>query len=289
MGKIMQKDDAALVLEGGALRSIYEAGVLDVFLEKEIEFPYVIGVSAGALNAGNYISKQIGRSAKVNIDYVDDPRYIGIRHLLKEHSIFNFEFLFGEPTKEWMPYDEEQFLKTQQRYIVGATNCKTGKENYFEKHTYQKLTEVLRASSTLPILSDISYIDGIPYIDGGVANAIPIDKAIVDGYKKIVVILTRQEGFKSRPSILINSIYRVYYRKYPHLVKKLCTMAKRYNQRVALINKLEKQGRIFVIRPEKPVRIGKIEKNKIKLNMLYEEGRREALNNIDKMLEYLNK
>lgn len=285
----MLKNDAALVLEGGALRSIYQAGVLDVFLEKEIEFPYVIGVSAGALNAGNYISKQIGRSAKVNIEYVDDPRYIGVNHFLKEHSIFNFDFLFGEPTKEWMPYDEKQFLKSQQRYIIGATNCETGKENYFEKRTYQELTTVLRASSTLPILSDISFIDGIPYIDGGVANSVPIDKAMADGYKKIVVILTRQEGFKSRSFMLVNTIYKIYYRKYPNIVNKLCTMAKRYNQRQELISRLEKQGEIFVIRPQKPVKVGKIEKNKTKLNMLYEEGKCDAENSIDKMMEYLNK
>lgn len=101
--------NGALVLEGGALRSVYAAGVLDIFLENDIKFEYVLGVSAGALNAGNYISGQIGRSAKVNIDYVDDPRYIGIKHLLREGSIFNFDFLFGEPTKEWMPYDEDAF------------------------------------------------------------------------------------------------------------------------------------------------------------------------------------
>lgn len=191
-----------------------------MFFGKKIEFPYVIGVSAGALNAGNYISKQIGRSARVNIDYVDDPRYIGFKHLLREHSIFNFDFLFGEPTKEWMPYDENELLNSNQKYIVGATNCKTGKENYFERHTYKELTEILKASSTLPILSELSYIDGIPYIDGGVANAIPIDKAMADGYKKIVVILTRQKEFKSKSSLFINAVYRIYYRKYPHLVKK---------------------------------------------------------------------
>lgn len=285
----MRKINAALVLEGGALRSIYEAGVLDVFLENQIEFSYVVGVSAGALNAGNYISKQIGRSAKVNIDYVDDPRYIGIKHLIKEHSIFNYDFLFGEPTKEWMPYDEMEFLKSQQRYIVGATNCETGEEHYFERHTYKQLTEVLRASSTLPIVSELSHIDGKTYIDGGVANAIPLDKAILDGYEKIVVVLTRQEGFKSRASLIMNLIYKGHYRKYPLLVKKLCTMAKRYNQTTATIKKLEDQGRIYVIRPQNPVKVGKIEKNKKKLNILYQQGKKDAVQNMDEMLAYLEK
>lgn len=283
----MEKINAALVLEGGALRSVYAAGVLDTFLENGIEFSYVIGVSAGALNAGNYISKQIGRSARVNIDYVDDPRYIGIKHLIKEKSIFNFDFLFGEPTKEWMPYDEEAFLQSTQRYIIGATNCETGEENYFERHTYKELTEVLKASSTLPIVSPVTYINKIPYIDGGVANAIPIDKAIEDGYKKIVVILTRPKGFKSKSSFLINVCYRIYYKKYPNVIKKLCTMAERYNKRLDKIEKMEREGKIFVIRPENPVKVGRIEKNKKKLRILYQEGLEEGMKNKEKMLRYL--
>lgn len=123
---------SALVLEGGALRSVYAAGVLDVFMENNIRFEYVLGVSAGALNAGNYISNQIGRSARVNIDYVNDPRYIGIKHWIREGSIFNFDFLFGAPTEEWMPYDEKTFMQTKQRYIIGATNCLTGKQDFLK-------------------------------------------------------------------------------------------------------------------------------------------------------------
>ena len=139
MGINNVKINAALVLEGGALRSVYSAGVLDSFLENKIEFPYIVGVSAGALNSGNYVSKQIGRYARVNIDYVDDPRYIGIGPLLKGKSIFNFDFLFGEPTKEWMPYDERTFLESKQRYVIGATNCRTGQQDFFERHTYKEL------------------------------------------------------------------------------------------------------------------------------------------------------
>ena len=281
--------NSALVLEGGALRSIYAAGVLDVFLENAIIFEYVLGVSAGALNAGNYISGQIGRSARVNIDYVNDSRYIGLWHLLKEGSIFNFDFLFGEPSKEWMPYDEKAFLSSKQRYIIGATNCNTGKQEFFERHSYNDLVEVLTASSTLPVLSKLAYIDGIPYIDGGVSNAIPFKKAQIDGYDKIVIILTRPKGYYNRKKIVLNDFFRVYYRKYPNLVKKLCTMSERYNLLLRQISKLEKAGKVFVIQPTTKLKVKRIERNQDKLRLLYLEGKEDARVLLPQMLKYLEK
>lgn len=281
--------NSALVLEGGALRSIYAAGVLDVFLENAIIFEYVLGVSAGALNAGNYISGQIGRSARVNIDYVNDSRYIGLWHLLKEGSIFNFDFLFGEPSKEWMPYDEKAFLSSKQRYIIGATNCNTGKQEFFERHSYNDLVEVLTASSTLPVLSKLAYIDGIPYIDGGVSNAIPFKKAQLDGYDKIVIILTRPKGYYNRKKIVLNDFFRVYYRKYPNLVKKLCTMSERYNLLLRQISKLEKAGKVFVIQPTTKLKVKRIERNQDKLRLLYLEGKEDARVLLPQMLKYLEK
>ncbi len=279
---------SALVLEGGALRSVYAAGVLDVFMENKINFEYVLGVSAGALNAGNYISGQIGRSARVNIDYVNDKRYIGLWHLLKEGSIFNFDFLFGEPTKEWMPYNEKAFMNSKQQYIIGATNCITGKQEFFERHTYEELIEVLRASSTLPILSKLAFIDGVPYIDGGVANAIPIKKAREDGYEKIVIILTRPKGYQSRGNIMLNQLFKVYYRNYPNLVKKLCTMPDRYNTLLKQIEKLEKKGKVFVIQPKTTLKVKRVERNQDKLRLLYLEGKEDARILLPKMLEYLD-
>lgn len=278
---------SALVLEGGALRSLYGAGVLDVFLENDIKFEYVVGVSAGALNAGNYISGQIGRSARVNIDYVDDPRYIGIKHLIKEGSIFNFDFLFGEPTKEWMPYDEKAFINSEQRYVIGATNCLTGREEFFERNNYSELTEVLKASSSMPFLSEFTYINRVPYLDGGIANAIPYEKAIKDGYEKIVIVLTRPEGYFSKDRKSLDVFMNAYYHKYPNLVRKLCTMSNRYNYLLKKIKYLEKKGKVFVIRPTSSLNVKRVEKDKNKLKLLYLEGKEDARNRLKEMNKYL--
>ena len=279
---------AALVLEGGALRSVYAAGVLDVFLEEGILFEYVLGVSAGALNAGNYISGQIGRSARVNIDYVNDPRYIGLKHLIREGSIFNFDFLFGEPTLEWMPYDENAFIQSKQKYIVAATNCITGKQEYFERKTYNELVEVLTASSSLPVLSKIAFINGVPYLDGGISNAIPFKKAFQDGYNKTVIVLTRPKGYRNKKHPMLNQFFRLYYRRYPNLQEKLCSMYYRYNVLLHQIDKLEEEGKVFVIRPSTQVSVRQIERNQSRLRLLYLEGKEDARRLLPSIKDYLS-
>lgn len=277
----------ALILEGGALRSVFGAGVLDVFLENNLQFEYVLGISAGALNAGNYISGQMGRTAKININYVNDPRYIGIRQLIQNGSIFNLNFLFDEPVGDWLPYDEYAFTHTTQKFIVGATNCLTGNQVFFEKHTYKELTEVLTASSTLPVLSKTTFIDGIPYIDGGVSNAVPFTKAIQDGYQKIVIILTRPEGYRDKKNELLNYLFRIYYHKYPNVVEKLCTMSQRYNCLLQQIQELEREGKVFVIRPTTLLKVKRVEKDKNKLRLLYLEGKEDARQKLANMIKYL--
>lgn len=280
--------NAALILEGGALRSVYAAGVLDFFLEKDIIFEYVLGVSAGALTAGNYISGQIGRTAKINIDYVNDPRYFGISHLFKEGSIFNLNFLFDEPVGDWMPYDEEAFMNTKQRYIIATTNCLTGMQDYFETRNYKELANILTASSALPILFKTAYINGIPYIDGGVSDAIPFKKAVEDGYKKIVVILTRPADYIDRENKILNQAFRIYYHKYPNVINKLCTMSQRYNNLLKQIERLEKDGKIFVIRPTTSLKVKRVERNKNKLRLLYLEGKEDARQKINDMMNYFD-
>lgn len=177
--------NGALVLEGGALRGVYVSGVLDVFMEQNIEFQYVLGISAGSVNAVNYISKQIGRCAKINIDHVNEPDYIGLWHMIKNGGIFNLNFLFGEGAEKIMPYDKKSFQNSEQRCVAGATNCLTGKQVFFEENTYDDFIEPLKASCSLPIFSEFIPINCIPYTDGGVSNGIPFEKAKAEGYKKI--------------------------------------------------------------------------------------------------------
>lgn len=281
--------NSALILEGGALRGVYVSGVLDVFMEYDIEFKYVLGISAGAVNAVNYVSKQIGRTAKINIDYVNDPEYMGLHHIIKSGGIFNFDFLFGKGAEKVMPYDEDAFACSRQRCIIGATDCLTGKQVFFERNAYKDLIAPLKASCTLPLLSRLVYVDGIPYTDGGVSNGIPFEKAKKEGYDKIVLILTKPEGYRKQASRLLNPIFRVYYRKYPLLVKALCTMTTRYEKRLQRINELERNGKIFVIRPTTNLKVHRAERNQDKLRLLYLEGKEDARKMLPQMLDYLAK
>lgn len=279
----------ALVLEGGALRGVYVSGVLDVFMEADIEFEYVLGVSAGAVNAVNYVSKQIGRSAKINIDHVNDTEYMGWKHLLKSGGIFNFDFLFGEGAEKIMPYDEEAFMRSQQRCVIGATNCLTGRQKFFERDTYQELGEALKASCTLPVLSRLVDIDGTPYTDGGVSNGIPFKKAQKEGYQKVVLILTRPKGYRARDNWLLHPVFQACYRKYPALIKKLHTMTMRYNKILQQIDELERRRKVFVIRPTSRLQVKRIERNQNKLRLLYLEGKEDARKLLPQMMDYLSK
>jgi len=279
--------DSALILEGGALRGVYVSGVLDIFMEHHLEFKYVLGVSAGAINAVNYVSKQIGRSAEININHVNDAEYMGLRHLIKGGGIFNFDFLFGKGAEEIVPYDEDAFLQSEQRCVIGATDCLTGKQVFFERDTYKELIGPLKASCSLPILSRFQYIDGRPYLDGGVSNGIPFKKAKAEGYDKTVLVLTRPKGYFGKPNTLLNPVFRAYFRKYPVLIKELNTMAERYNKRLRQIDELERKGEVFVIRPTTRLKVKRVERNQTKLRLLYLEGKEDARRLLPDMLHYL--
>lgn len=282
----MKKEfNAALVLEGGSLRCLFTAGVLDVFMEHGIWLPYIIGVSAGSLSGINYVSGQIGRTAKVNLDYIEDKRYLGIRNLLMGKGIFNFDFLFGEITEQLIPLDKEAFYHSPTRYLAVATCCEDGTPRYFERDHCSDIMLAARASSSMPLLARMVELNGEHLLDGGISMPVAYDKAKKDGYQKRVLILTREHGYrKKQPSSAILTAFEKAYRQYPHLVEKLLTMPKRYNQMQKEIDMLEKKEELFVIRPELPVTISRIEKDRTKLNALYQEGRKVA----EKQLVALN-
>lgn len=275
-----------LVLEGGGMRGLYTAGILDFFMEKDLYFPYVIGVSAGACNAASYISKQKERSKRINIDYVKNPRYLSYRNLVKEESIFGMDFLFNEIPNKLEPFDYTTFHSSEQRFIIGTTDCETGNPLYFDKNKCKDILGVLRASSSIPLLSPVVEVEGKKLLDGGVADSIPIKKAIEDGFKRNIIILTRNKEYRKKPYKFKLFVKRSY-SKYPKLVDKIFNRYKIYNNTLDYIEELENKYKAFVIRPSKPLKVDRLEKNPQKLKELYKMGYEDAKNLYLKMKEWI--
>ena len=281
--------NAALVLEGGSLRSLYTAGVLDVLMENGIEFACVIGVSAGALCGANYIARHIGNSAKINILHSNDSNFFGIRQFLLKGSIFNFDYLFYKPIKELYPYNEEKFMNSKQRFLIGATDCVTGKAVYFEKHNYSELVIALKASSSIPFFCKPVKIDDLICLDGGVADPIGINKAFSEGFDKVVAVLTRHAGHRKQPpSGLNNILLKMYNKKYPELIATMKNRYKKYNSLIDEINVLENEGKILVLRPSREVKIKRLERDARKLTDMYFLGRDDAGRMLNKIYDYIN-
>lgn len=279
---------AALVLEGGALRGMYTSGVLDTFLKNNMEFECVTGVSAGALNAMSYISKQPGRSAKINLEYCDDPRYIGRKAFIKNKGIIGYDYLFGDISENKVPFDYKSFENTNQRFIIVTTNCEKAETEYLEKSNCNDLFKAAQASSSMPLASAMVEINNNHYLDGAVTTSIPVKWALEQGYEKVVVVLTRDKTYrKPMLSNKMKKLYKLAYHKYPKLIEKLNTMPERYNKLQDEIIDLEKEGKIFIIRPEKEVTVSRLEKDKEKLENLYKEGIAETEKNLDALKEYL--
>jgi predicted patatin/cPLA2 family phospholipase len=175
-------NDTALVLEGGGMRGVFTCGVLDCFMDHQIRFPYTIGVSAGACNGLSYMSRQRGRAKYSNIDLLDKYNYIGLRHLLRKRNIMDFDLLFTEFPEHILPYDYDAYFSSPERYEMVTTNCLTGEANYFEEKSDKKrLIDIVRASSSLPFVCPITYVDDIPMLDGGIVDSIPLQRAMDEG------------------------------------------------------------------------------------------------------------
>lgn len=280
--------EGALVLEGGSLRGVFTAGVLDVFMEQGIEMSYVNGVSAGSMSGMSYVSKQIGRTIKVDLDYVNDKRFLSFRNLVEKRSIFNFDFLFGELSNTLVPFDYDTFYKSEQIFEVIATRCKTGKPEYFEKSRCDNFIDAVKASSSIPILSRMITVEGKKYLDGGCSMPVAYQRAIDLGYEKVVLVLTREPGYRKPPlDKWTKKGYERYFAPLPRFLKALEDVPERYNRIQEEIDRLEKEGRIYVIRPDHHVTVQRTEQDKRKLEALYQEGRRLALEHMDSLKAYL--
>jgi predicted patatin/cPLA2 family phospholipase len=264
-------NNTGLVLEGGGLRGVFTCGVLDCFMDHGIRFPFAVGVSAGACNGLSYMSGQRGRAKSSNIDLMDKHHYIGFKYLLTQRNIMDFKLLFEDFPERIIPYDYDAYFSNPARFVMVTTNCLTGKAEYFEeKSSSKRVMDIVRASSSLPFVSPITYVDGVPMLDGGIVDSIPVRYALSQGYERLVVILTRNKGYRKQNSEMRAA--KVFYRKYPNLQKALSQRNAVYNQTMDLIERLEDEGRITVIRPIRPVEVGRMEKDTAKLTMLYQEG-----------------
>lgn len=268
----MQIDmNTGLVLEGGGMRGVFTSGVLDGFMKYELYFDYVVAVSAGACNGMSYMSHQPRRARISNIDYLARYDYIGLRHLVTQGCIFDQELLYDKFPNEYIPFDFDTFFNNPATFEMVTTNCQTGRAMYLsERHDRQRALNAVKASSSLPYVSKIVYVDGIPMLDGGIVDSIPVDRAVAMGHKKNVVILTRNKGFRNTGHD--HKIPGFVYKKYPRLRVMLSRRIANYNKQLEHIEALEAAGEIECIRPIRPLEVKRIEKDTAKLERLYEEG-----------------
>ena len=283
------KKEAALVLEGGGTRGVFTAGVLDYLMEKEVKFPYVIGVSAGACNAIDYVSKQIGRTKDCTIIQDRKNRYIGTKDALKKGYLFDMDRLFDEYPNRLFPFDFDTYFASDIQCEVVVTNCLTGEAMYLsEKQDRERLLTICRASSSIPLISPVVDVDGIPCVDGGVADSVPLIHSMKLGHQKNVVVLTRNKGYRKKAPGKSRLLYTAALKKYPNHLIALLNRYRNYNRVMELVEKWEEEGHIFVIRPEvEPV--SRTEQNVEKLTEFYDHGYQLMKQRMEEMQAYLEK
>ena len=277
-----------LVLEGGGMRALFTAGVLDALLDvKELDIDGIVGVSAGALFGVNYVSGQKERAIRYNIKYARDKRYMGFYSWITTGNAVNEEFAFYEIPFKLDVFDQEKFKQSKIDFYVVMTNVESGKPEYVLIKDVFKQMEYLRATSALPFASKIIEINGKKYLDGGISDSIPIDYCEDLGYDKIILVLTRPKNTHKEDKL--NFLYKLVYRKYPNLVERLINMGKDYEVVLKKIEDLENKNKIFVIRPPKVLKIGRLEKNEDKIQNVYDIGLNTGIKEKENLLKYLNK
>ena len=277
-----------LVLEGGGMRALFTAGVLDALLDvKELDVDGIVGVSAGALFGANYVSRQKERAIRYNKKYARDKRYMGLHSWITTGNAVNKEFAFYEIPFKLDVFDQEKFKQSKIDFYVVMTNVENGQAEYvLIKDVFEQM-EYLRATSALPFASKIIEINGKKYLDGGISDSIPIDYCESLGYDKIILILTRPKDAHKNDKL--SFLYKLVYRKYPNLVERLINMGKDYEIVLKKIKDLENEKKIFVIRPPKVLKIGRLEKNEKKIQNVYDIGLNTGIKEKGNLLKYLNK
>jgi predicted patatin/cPLA2 family phospholipase len=281
--------DIGLVLEGGGMRAAYTGGVLDAFMDAGVDLRYVIGVSAGANAGSDYVAGQRERNHKVFVDLAADPRYAGLANMLRERSWFGMRFLFETLPDELAPFHYEDFAHSSRTLVAGLTDCATGEPAYFRQHDYDArwyVRTVLRASSSLPVLSPPVEVHGRRYSDGGVSDPIPIAKAVADGHERNVVVLTQNAGYR-KEAHKVGALMSLALARHPGLRRALAARHQRYNACLDRLDELEKAGRAFVIRPGATLVVDRMERDVAKLHTLYQQGYEEANGRMAELKEWL--
>lgn len=275
-----------LVLEGGGMRGVFTAGVIDFFLEKDIDFKYCIGVSAGACHAASYLAKQHGRAFAVSTDYLKDKNYCSVYSLLTTGNLFGVEMLYDIIPNQLYPIDNETFLNNTTKFQTVITNCLTGEAEYPTITDLVKDVGYIRASSSLPMMAKMVSLNEQFYLDGGVADSIPIRQSIKEGNNKNVVILTQHRAYRKQANKMI-PLLKMKYHKYPQLLEKMINRHTYYNTTLDFLFEEEKKGNVLIIAPSEPLEIGRIEKDKNKLQKVYKQGYEEAQKKHEKIIEFI--
>lgn len=281
-------NNAGLLLEGGGMRCAYTAGVIDFFLDNDIEFPVVATASAGTLIGSSYISKQRDRNFKILEELGSHPEEtVSVLRMIRNKEIFGMDYIFDKIPRKIVPLDFNAFSKSSSKFIIGTTDVHTGKSIFFDQYdTKDDLFTVIRASSSLPVLAPSINYQGMELVDGGVSNPIPIQPLMEHGFKKHVVILTRNRGYVKKGTTL-NWFFQRVFKDKPELVELLRTRHIKYNQTMEMLYEMEKNNQVFIIQPEKSLSASRFERNKGKLRDLYIEGYQEAKNKLPALQRFL--
>lgn len=270
-----------MVIEGGGMRGIYAAGVLDVLSDYELPIDGLIGVSAGAIHGCSYVSKQKGRSIRYYKKYCTDDRFMSVKSLIRTGSIVGTQFCYHDLPEQLDPYDYDVFNQSKIKFYVTCSNLATGKAEYLQITDMKGQIDLMRASASLPFLSEIVSFDGMKLLDGGCTDSVPVRAFQKMGYEKNLVILTRPDSYvkKKEPYLFSGLVYR----KYPNFRKALSVRHIRYNKTIADIRRMEKEKSVYVIRPSRDLTIGRLTKDPEEIQSVYDIGKEDALNAIAKV------
>ncbi len=280
---------ATMVLEGGATRGVFTSGALDYLMERDVYFSHVIGVSAGSCNGVDYVSKQIGRTRDCMIHKEKEySYYYGFRKFIREKSILDMDMVFDKYPNEIFPFDYDTYFASDIECEIVTTNCETGKAEYMtEDKERERLMKICRASSSMPLISPMVNIDGVPYLDGGLADSVPVGRALKKGNEKIVVVLTRNPGYRKKPvKKVVARMYKGAYHSYPELVRTTIRRNAKYNRQMEQVERLEREGKIYVLRPLIPT-VSRLEKDYDMLMNFYEHGYCLMKREFDGLMRYL--